>query len=528
LSLRLRLSVALGALLLLAVGCSRCGGPKPVAGPADPAELAPATTQLAVKVPNLLRLGEHTRTLAQLKVVGLLASLAGLGDGAGALSELQRQVGVDFTSAEGLTAAGIDPQGTLLTTQPQAGAPLVIVSVGDAAKLQAVLARLAKEKLGAERNTETDGVTTFTGSAGSPLLAWARRGALAILSAGPGCVEAVRASLSQPVEQSLGQQATYRAFAEAQRGRDVIVYAGAQSPLAGMGVTGLRLAAGLEAHAVVVVADVPLTAAQSTALSSMSGTAGTDLAAALDPDAVLLAKTATDAATLWPVVQAVVPGQVLNQLVRAGVRINENLANFKPGAALSLSLASKPNLGRMPSFDPRETNPFAYVNLAALARVKDPALTAESLASLQKFGSVLGLTLQRRDVAKTPVYVVTYPLGEGASLALDGDRLAISGGEARMAPLLGRAPGAGPVLPPAIKPAFEAAGLAAYLDVSRAVQTLRAIPDSAYGLGGFAIKAALTRWLDAISEVKSVFFTADSVANRDVSVVHVELTAALP
>lgn len=525
---RLRLPVALVAVLALSLGCSRCAAPVPHAGPSDPAALAPATTQLAVLVPSLLRLGEHAQVLSQLKLVGLLASLAGLDDGAGALAELRRQAGVDFTTAQGLEAAGLTPQGPLLTAVPPAGAPLVVVSVADPAKLDAALARLAKEKLGAERRAVAGERVGFTGGAGTPALAYARKGKLAVISTGPGCAEAVDAALALPAEQSLAQQPTFRAFAASQQARDLLVYAGAQSPLAGLGLQGLRLSAALEPHALTVQADVPLSTAQSTALSSMSGAAGSDLVPLLDPDAVLVARTATDAATLWPMVQAVVPGQVLSQLVRAGVRVNESLANFKPGAALSLALAPHPDLGRLPSFDPRETNPFAYVNLAALARVKEPAQTAQSLAELQRFGGVLGLTLQRRDVGKTPVYVVTYPLGEGASFALDGERLAITGGAGRMAPLLARTPGAGVALPPELKASFDAAGLAAYLDVGRAVQTLRAIPDSAYGLGGFAIKAALTRWLDAISELKSVSLTADAQPRKDVAELHVSLTAALP
>lgn len=521
--------VGLVALLVLA-GCSRCG--KPAAHVEAPAELAPSSSDGVVLVPHLLQLGQHAQRIAQLKIFGLLASLSGMGDsGVAFLGDAKRQLGFDFTSADGLSSVGLDPNGPLLSAHTRENWQLAVVGVADDGKFDAAATRLAKDRLGASVRAEQQGMVTFARSGGQPALAYAHAGKFAVLAAGPLCTQAVAAVLKLEKAQSLASNPEFAAWEGAHRDADVVVFAPAENPFKDMGLTGgLRLAAKLEEHQAVAQLDLPLTTAQATALTSLQGSAGQELVSQLDPDAFLVARTALDPATLWPVVETQVPAQFRQQLLNAGVRMSDVLANVKPGAALSLALPDPKtvNLSRMPSFDPRETNPFRYVYLAALGHVKDPAAATHTLGEVQKFGDRLGANLVSSTVGKTPVYTFTYALGEGASLAIDGDKVAISGGQNRMAPLLARAPGAGFQLPAELAPRFNGAGLAVWLDVSKVIASLRALPDSAYGLGGFAIKAAMTRWLDALSELKGGLLTADTKAGPSGSVLHVELQANLP
>jgi hypothetical protein len=490
----------------------------------------PIDADVVVLVPQTLRLGQSLQHLSQLKIFGLLASLAGLGDDGGAFVEqLKREQGFDPTTAEGLAAAGLDPRGALIGAHSPQGYTVTVFPVADAAKFDAAIAKLVKERLRATVRAESEGMVTYAPPKGAPVAAWARRGGWAAFATGPLCTNAMVAALHQDAAHSLQAQAAYTTFEAAHRDADLVLYAPGAGLSKQLGLEGgLRLAATLAAHQLRAVAELPLSTAQATALASLQGGAGSELVGRLDPEAFLLARTSLDPAALWPVAQQLLPPQLGRQLVMAGVRPAEALANLTPGTAMSLSLPASMDLARMPSFDPRETNPFRYLYLAALGQVKDPAATRATLDGLQKFGPGPGTQLQRRDVGAVPVYTFTYALGDGASIALDGSRVAISGGAERMAPLLARAPGAGASLPPEVAARFNAAGLAAWLDVSRVVKNLRALPDSAFGLGGFAIRAALLRWLTAIEEIHDALLLADAKADATGTTLRLELQADLP
>jgi hypothetical protein len=191
-----------------------------------------------------------------------------------------------------------------------------------------------------------------------------------------------------------------------------------------------------------------------------------------------------------------------------------------------LSLPSNVDLSRMPSFDPRETNPFRYVFLAGLGRAKDPAQAKAALEAAKKFDKQLGADIQSSQVGGDPVYTFKYALGEGASIALEGEQVVVSGGEGRLAPLLGRlhAASPGPALPPDEASRLAQAGSFVYLDLSRVVERVRALPASAFGLGGFAIRAALMRWMDALDDLHRLTVTADARSG----LLHAELRMALP
>lgn len=520
------------AVALIAIGgCSRCGKTQGRAV-TSPAELAPPGADAVVYVPHLLTLGQHAQRVSQLKIFGLLASLAGAGnDGQAFLKQFEQQLGFDFTSAQGLSAVGLAPDGPLLSAHSREGVQVAVVTVADDGRFDEAATRLAKERLRAPVRGEHQGMVTFAPTRGQPVLAYAHAGKYAVLAAGPQCTNAVRAALAQDAAHSLAADADYEAWQDAHAQSDLLLFAPAQNPFKDLGLTGgLKLAATLQDHQAVAELELPLDTAQATALATLHGSAGQELVGQLDPDAFLVARTALDPATLWPIVETQVPAPVRQQLLNVGVRMGEVLANVKPGAALSLALpdATRVNLSRMPSFDPRETNPFRYVYLAALGQVKDPAAAAHTLSEVQKFGPQIGASVATRLVGKVPVYTFKYQLGEGASVALDGERVVISGGEGRMAPLLGRAPGAGYKLPAELAPRFDGAGLAVWFDMARVISSLRALPDSAFGLGGFAIKSALDRWLDALGDFKGGLLLADTRASSKGSVLHVEVQADLP
>ncbi|MCM2333428.1 MAG: hypothetical protein NDI82_05715, partial [Anaeromyxobacteraceae bacterium] len=138
---------ALLAVLLLAGGCSRCGAP--AAGP--PAErLVPARAAAVVLVP---RLDEAARQAAALH--GTLASLPGQYELQALRGALSTQLSFDPLDPASMAGAGLDPRrgaavAELPGAQPgEAGATLLVLPVGDAAKLTDLVARLSRDRLGA-------------------------------------------------------------------------------------------------------------------------------------------------------------------------------------------------------------------------------------------------------------------------------------------------------------------------------------------------------------------------------------------
>ena len=60
----------------------------------------------------------------------------------------------------------------------------------------------------------------------------------------------------------------------------------------------------------------------------------------------------------------------------------------------------------------------------------------------------------------------------------------------------------------AVSQSIGGSGTVLHFDIGKSIQSVREIPDSAYGLGGFAIKATLDKWLSAFDGVRNVRITA--------------------
>ena len=184
------------------------------------------------------------------------------------------------------------------------------------------------------------------------------------------------------------------------------------------------------------------------------------------------------------------------------------LGNLEPGVAFSLSLAPELKLsGGMPALDARRTNPFEFLLLDALARTRDPAAAAATLEAIAQAAPRFGAKVEAQDQEGGKVYVTRYHLGEGASFALRDRTVVVAGGTGQLTALLGRVAGPAvrtPFADPEAARALREDGLALFLDIGRATSGVRAIPDSAYGLGGFAIRSAVLRWLDALDQLASL------------------------
>jgi len=183
----------------------------------------------------------------------------------------------------------------------------------------------------------------------------------------------------------------------------------------------------------------------------------------------------------------------------------EVLPHLKPGVAAALSLAERPPLGRGLPEDVRRTNPFVYVGLSGVAALDGPDAGVVALERASAWAPKLGAEMRRADRAGATVFITSWAQGEGLHFAVRGDRAYFASPVERLDQLLAADGGSGP-------PARADGGPALFLrfDLSKLAQSVRALPESAWGLGGFAMKGTMVRWLDAMDDLKALTLEVSS------------------
>ena len=231
---------------------------------------------------------------------------------------------------------------------------------------------------------------------------------------------------------------------------------------------------------------------------------------ALAPDAFLVARYGGDPASLDTVWPRLVGPRAAGAFRDAGFDVpSEVLSNLQPGAVFSLSLSSQASFAKgLPSVDPRRVNPFRYVGVVAAAVVRDAAKTAATLEKLPSLAPAVGAQIQPTELDGRRAFLATYSQGEGLHMALALDRLLAAAPQARLSEALGRASsadaGPGPLADPELRAALEKEPFTFAVDLRTLRDSVRALPTSAWGFGGFAIRASTLRWLDATADLRAV------------------------
>lgn len=488
------------------------GTPVGPAGPKDPLEMLPGRCQAVFVAPNPGRLGEHVGLLPRLKLAALLASTAGYPNAEALFADLARQAGWDPRSRESMRGAGIDPDRALVGfLSEKENAPLVLIPEADAGKLEALLAKNAEARLGAPRRTQETvagtKVTILAGQGPVDQLAWAHASGYLLLAHSPAGVAALKAALVQPAEGSLARDPRFAATRKRLADRDVFAFSCVDAiPLQKRVFVpyGTSLSFALDEKALRLSADLPLDDAWADRLKSLASPAGADLVSRLDPNAFLVARLGGDPALLEPLVDTFLAPLFKRAFEEAGVDVKKDLlGNLKPGVAAAFTLAPTAKLGGVPELDVRRTNPFEFVLLGALGRALDPGRAAKTLEAVAAAAPRFGAKMEPAEVSGAKVFVTRYHLGEGASLGLKADQVLVTGGAGQMEAMLSRldSPAAVATADPEASRALAEDAFAVYLDLSRLIAGVRSLPDSAYGIGGWAIKAAVSRWLDAVDEI---------------------------
>jgi hypothetical protein len=528
----------LAALLLCCtLSCARCGAPS--AKSAE--ELLPAGEGAAITAP----LGQVVASAAMLSTAASkLPALEGI-----ALTGLTlvQQAGLPQLTREGLLAVGLDPNRgaavSLLPLPEGAARPPWIAALPLAQpelfsqKLEALLV----QRLGyAQRTEEARGgikVVVFARPGVAEKLGYGLVRGYGVLARGADPGAELAAAAVRVQAQSLAG-APKLAWAQRELGpQDVLLLVPEQSslvarvlrrPLPGSSAVGLSAVApaGLRVRVLQELSGVPLTA-----LSTFLPGPLTQPLLPVPQDALVLRLQLVPGQLQEALerVPALAPALAkLGPLVEAkGVKLDQDLfAALSPGAALSLGLSARANLGR--SVDPdlldvRTHSPFDLVQLVATAKTAHAVQVRKALAAVAAAMPAMNATITRVPEDRfagcfTDAWQVSYPGGEGIEFGTLSPSLEACSAAGPKAPAeaassetaLVYATGGGGLSGAALllaktRPSTLTADAAAVLafDLGELARAIHALPDAAYGSGPqvFVARSLVAQVVDPLQTV---------------------------
>ena len=532
------------ALLAVALAVPACRGGR---RGTPPERWVPADVRLAIVVPEA---GRAARELAALHAT--LSGFPGAGDLATLRGALAAQLGFDPLDPDALADAGLDRRrgaALALTGRDASAPPLLVLPVKDAPKHERLLARLARERLGAEsRTAEPHGATAtvvFRSAPGAPAaLAYAVVDRTALVAPGPSGPAAVAAAATLAPERALPAAQGFLA-AQAAIGADsaALAFVPAGSPLlAGRWAVRDGLALGVTAGAGRLRARLAvLLGAREPSFQALAakGGRGGEAALRLMPDAAAVLTFDGDPAALGRKLVPLVPAPDRARLAARGVDLQRDLFDvLAPGAALALSLSPRLALGDLDEATAR-ADPLRVVELEAVLPLKPGATAAaERLAAALQPPAPAHASRPRRPSPSSPAAArsprandgrIATPSGEIAwRLEPDLGRLLLAGGApGRLEALEARLAGGGAAFAPPTAEAREALSGplgGGVLDVQRLVASVRALPDDAFGTGpsGFVVRSVVDRFLEPAARLAAVSGSAQLAADALVVTVDVE------
>jgi len=505
-------------LLLLAVGaCARCG--KPEASGDSALTHVPAEAEVVAWVPELGVLSERLMSLKQLELLDFVAPLLRARDGETLLNGLLVQAGVDARSREGLTQAGLDPDGDLAIALLGRRATLLVLPVGDAKVFEATMARVADQLFGASEvaRGEEGGLSLvrFTRTGGTePLLTYARVGRHAVLANGADPAQLV-AWAGVKGSSTMQASTAFTASRERLSGKPVAwVFARGCGRWVPQGtVEGATVALDLDLEALTARLDVPWPDARTGLGALVPGKTPDPKLGLLPASAFAVVQSSGDLSKLGELWPWLTGQRVARAAESVGLDVQkEILGNLKPGAVMSLSLSEGARMDAVPSLSPR-LNPFSWTRMVAIADVSDAAMARQTLAKLPPLAPRLAFRMTPADWDGVPVWLSSWTGGEGVHLALVKNRLVAAAPESALrdaVAAVSKDRTGGPPVDKRFAPLFEGHAIAGVVDLHRLAASVRELPPQAWGIGGFALKPTTVRWLDALAELRAVTFTVDA------------------
>jgi hypothetical protein len=495
--------------LTLAVAGCKCGGGA-AAGPQSVERVIPLNARVAVIVPSVDALGDKLTLLEGLKVANFVAQAQNIENAHVYVDALVTQLGIDVRSKEQMEKLGIAHEASAGAAFMDENSALLALPVKQEGRLAAFLRTFAQQRLGATtvQDKEENGVMVhrIVGPADDPRLAWVVTNGYALVTSGKSGIEKLSTWASRPEQETLAKDPALPAsLARLPAQRDAIIYVppGSRAILGGP-VSSVALAFSLTPQALSVSADAPWTGDKA-ALAAFSAKAGPELLPLLPADAFLVARLGGEASAISAYLEPLLG----ERLVKALDLRKELLDLVQPGAVVGLSLAPTVQMGGgLPELDVRRTNPFTYVHLSGAAAAKSADAVGPALEKLAAAGPKIGAQIEKRERNGHDVYVSMYAQGEGIHFAGVGDKVLFGSPMPRLDALMAAdGKGPGPVPDAKLKALLESSGLGLVIDLRKLSASVRELPASAWGIGGFAIKASTLRWLDATDDLKDVTLT---------------------
>lgn len=512
---RVTTRLAVLAALALVAGCSKCGKASETAVPVE--RLLPKGAVGVVVVPSVEALGQKLSILQALKVTGFAAQLQGFRDAKAYSDALVNELGIDVRSPEALEKAGLDGKRAAGAAVLITGHVYLVLPVKDAAKLHAALETLSSRRLGAGAGGETKvgelSLKTFSPQQGKPpRLGYVLTKGYALVASDES-IGQLAGMASMPESDALSSDAALKAAqARLPGASDVFAWLPPGSPVLGKApVTSALVTAGLSPTGLAVAVDAPWKG-DPAQLAVLEPKTGPDLLGLLPRDAFLVLRFQGDPQRLAPFTDELLGPYLARAFREANFDVKtEVLEKLQPGAVAALSLAERPPMDKgLPTFDIRRTNPFTYAHLTGAAALTSKDAAWPTLDQVAAVAPRFGAQMQKAEREGQPVLLTTYAQGEGVHFAVKDDRVLFASPVQRLDALVksdgkGGSPVAG----------LGGDAVAVAVDLSRLSQSVRALPESAWGIGGFAIKATTVRWLDATDDLKAVTL---SVSARDKAV----------
>ena len=495
-----------GSLVLLVLAlasCSKCG--KTTAGTSSGVErVLPKGAVGVIVVPNVGAAGQKLKILEALKVAAFAAQLRGFADGKGFADALVNELGIDVRSAEALEKAGVDGSAAAGMAALATGHGYLALPVKDASKFHEKLKALAALRLGAgtvgEKKYGELTVKTF-GAGDVPKLGYALAHGYALVTDGAGLEKLPGIAAMTESDSLASDKASTAELAKLPAERDVVVYLPNGTPLLAQApFTAVAGAVSLTTAGLAVSVNANWKGDQEQ-LAALQPQQVKSLLGYLPADAFLITRYSGDPSRLGPFARQLMGPHLARAFEENGFDVKAQvLDQLQPGLVASLSLAEGAQLGGgMPELDLRRTNPFAYVNLSGAGATKKPAEvlpTFEKIAAIApKFGAEM--TVRERADGQKAV-ITTYSQGEGVHFAPKGELVFFASPVQRLEALV-KSDGAGTPIS-----GLGDEAVSVVIDLNKLAASVRALPESAWGLGGFAIKATTVRWLDATDDLKRI------------------------
>lgn len=201
---------AAAAVLALISGCGSCSS----SGGADPRAHIPASAETVIELSDVAKLPE-TRALVEAR----LSKIIPAEDIVQAQAELQRMLGFDPLTKEGLEAAGLATSGRVAGSVTETSG-LWVIPISDAEKVKKTVIRLAEGRYSVDASEETvEGVkmTVFGRSFGEEtavVAAYATKGKLAFIGAGSDAKKTVTEAMGLDPKASILESASYAGIGE--------------------------------------------------------------------------------------------------------------------------------------------------------------------------------------------------------------------------------------------------------------------------------------------------------------------------